>query len=200
MGLGNILKDLKDDLFTYRTVKVRGRGRTFRGLSLSLSLSLGDSISPKTWTARACCLLVFSRRHHLERTRGSALRALASLRIDSTRSLSLSFSLSLFLFLSLSLSLGEMLTTNALSFCLSRTATRMPTVGEDEESSSGNYRLDFQSSHSVIRGRLHDYHEELQQIQHAKLIRQVAVRSPALDSAEVLVRRKRRTGRANEFS
>ena len=172
--------------------------------SLSLSLSLGDSISPKTWTARACCLLVFSRRHHLERTRGSALRALASLRIDSTRSLSLSFSLSLFLFLSLSLSLslslGEMLTTNALSFCLSRTATRTPTVGEDEESSSGNYRLDFQSSHSVIRGRLHDYHEELQQIQHAKLIRQVAVRSPALDSAEVLVRRKRRTGRANEFS
>ena len=76
----------------------------------------------------------------------------------------------------------------------------MPTVGEDEESSSGNYRLDFQSSHSVVRGRLHDYHEELQQIQHAKLIRQVAVRSPALDSAEVLVRRKRRTCRANEFS
>ena len=95
MGLGNILKDLKDDLFTYRTVKVRGRGRTFRGLSLSLSLFLsGDSISPKTWTARACCLLVF-----LDGTvsngRGEVLFVLSRLCASIRRDLSLSLSLSL---------------------------------------------------------------------------------------------------------
>ena len=89
MGLGNILKDLKDDLFTYRTVKVRGRGQTFRGLSL-----LGDSISPKTWTARACCLLVF-----LDGTvsngRGEVLFVLSRLCVSIRRDLSLSLSLSL---------------------------------------------------------------------------------------------------------
>ena len=95
MGLGNILKDLKDDLFTYRTVKVRGRGRTFRGLSLSLSLSLGGFDFPKDLDGSSVLSSRFSRRHRLERTMGSALRALASLRIDSTRSLSLSLSLSL---------------------------------------------------------------------------------------------------------
>ena len=166
--------------------------------SLSLSLSLWEIRFPQRLGRLERAVFSFFLDGTISNGRGEVLFVLSRLCASIRRDLFLF--LFLFLFLSLSLSLGEMLTTNALSFCLSRTATRMPTVGEDEESSSGNYRLDFQSSHSVIRGRLHDYHEELQQIQHAKLIRQVAVRSPALDSAEVLVRRKRRTGRANEFS
>ncbi len=107
MGLGNILKDLKDDLFTYRTVKVRGRGRTFRGLSLSLSL--WEIRFPQRLGRLERAVFSFFLDGTISNGRGEVLfvlsRLCASIRRDLFLSLSLFLSFSFSLSLSLSLSL-----------------------------------------------------------------------------------------------
>ena len=103
MGLGNILKDLKDDLFTYRTVKVRGRGRTFRGLSLSLSLSLfGRFDFPKDLDGSS---VLSSRFFSTAPSRTDEGKCSSCSRVSAHRFDAISFSLFLSFSLSLSLSL-----------------------------------------------------------------------------------------------
>ena len=102
MGLGNILKDLKDDLFTYRTVKVRGRGRTFRGLSLSLSL-FGRFDSPKDLDGSS---VLSSRFFSTAPSRTDEGKCSSCSRVSAHRFDAISFSLFLSFSLSLSLSLS----------------------------------------------------------------------------------------------
>ncbi len=106
MGLGNILKDLKDDLFTYRTVKVRGRGRTFRGLSLSLSLSLWEIRFPQRLGRLERAVFSFFLDGTISNGRGEVLFVLSRLCASIRRDLFLSLSLFLSFSFSLSLSLS----------------------------------------------------------------------------------------------